>query len=253
MSFYDNDYNRKLSDSLNQINYALSKKDNLTNVVSSRMYGGARQTDYIQDLQTYGNNNYVKTGTSASYPFLNRNELNQLDGSKVNYLPYQVKTGKGKMTGGFSWSDVGNFLKPIASTALDALVPVASAYTGMPTAVSAVRGAIKGATGVGLKRGRKGGAKTAGVGNYKGGRKPKMTPEEKMFKLEAIQQKKDSKKAEREAKKQAKLEAKSSKPKRVASAGAKKRAEIVKKVMKDMNMKMIDASKYVKDKGLYKK
>ena len=35
--------------------------------------------------------------------------------------------------------------------------------------------------------------------------------------------------------------------------GRKKRAEIVKKVMKEKGMKMIEASKYVKEHNLYKK
>ena len=43
------------------------------------------------------------------------------------------------------------------------------------------------------------------------------------------------------------------KPKRVVGAGdgRRKRAEIVKKVMREKGMKMIDASKYVKEHGLY--
>jgi hypothetical protein len=37
------------------------------------------------------------------------------------------------------------------------------------------------------------------------------------------------------------------------SGGVKKRAELVKKIMAEKGLSMINASKYVKEKGLYKK
>jgi hypothetical protein len=93
------------------------------------------------------------------------------------------------------------------------------------TAATAIRQGVKGATGVGLKRGRKaGGAKTAGVGTYT------KTPKEP--------------KAKKEPKEGGR---------RKSSGKVNERAKIVKDIMKEMGLKMTDASKYVKEKGLYKK
>lgn len=240
MAFYDNDYNRKLASSLQSINYALSKQDELT-PATNYLKGGVRgrEREYVKDLESFGKSTYIKHGTSPNYPFLNMTELDMTNRSTVNPLLYQRPAG---MKGGFSWSDVGNFLKPIASTALDALVPVASVYTGMPTAVSAVRGAIKGATGVGLKkRGRKPKV-ISGVGTYEssgmnGSAKSGGCCGSGAGKLSAGAMSGGAKKRGRKAK----VEPSSN------------RKELIKSVMKDMGLKMTDASKYIKENGLYKK
>jgi len=273
MSLYANDYNKQLANSLNQVNYALAKRGQLTNT-KNELKGGSsmRSADnknmYIQDLQQVGNK-LIVSGNGASYPFLNMSELQRLDKERTNPLYYQ-RLHNSTLKGGDIWGDIGKFFKPIGSAILDVGAPALGAFMGGPmgaTAAKAVREGIRGVSGVGLKRGRKGGAKTAGVGVYSagassvGGRK-RLSPEVKQARIDA----KLAKKAEREAKKQAKIDAKLAKPKRVpkskslpsleggkrkASAGTKKRAEIVKKVMKDMGLKMIDASKYVKSNNLY--
>jgi hypothetical protein len=281
MSLYANDYNKQLANNLNQVNYALAKRGQLTNT-KNELKGGSsmRSADnknmYIQDLQQVGNK-LIVSGNGAAYPFLNMSELQRLDRERTNPLYYQ-RLHNSTLKGGDIWGDIGNFFKPIGSAILDIGAPALGAFMGGPmgaTAAKAVREGVRGVTGVGLKRGRKAGAKTAGVGVYSagacsagaccGGRK-RLSPEVKQARIDA----KLAKKAEREAKKQAKIDAKLAKPKRVpkslkgtkslpsleggkrkASAGTKKRAEIVKKVMKDMGLKMIDASKYVKSNNLY--
>jgi hypothetical protein len=282
MSLYANDYNKNLANNLNHLNYALANRSKLTNTKND-LKGGSimRSTDnknmYIQDLQQIGNRT-INNGNSPNYPFLNMSELQRLDKERTNPLYYQ-RLHNSTMKGGDIWGDIGKFFKPIGSAILDVGAPALGAVVGGPmgaVAAKAVREGVRGVSGVGLKRGRKaGGAKTAGVGVYSAGAK-RLSPEVKQARLDA----KMAKKAEREAKKQAKIDAKQakmdakqakmdakiSKPKRMpkskslpsleggkrkASAGTKKRAEIVKKVMADMGLKMIDASKYVKKNNLY--
>lgn len=277
MSFYANDYNKQLANNLNQVNYALAKRGQLTNTKNDLKGGSAMRSNdknnmYIQDLQQVGNK-YISSGNSPNYPFLNMSELQRLDKEKSNPLYYQ-RLHNSTMKGGDIWGDIGKFFKPIGSAILDVGAPALGAMVGGPmgaVAAKAVREGVRGVSGVGLKRGRKaGGAKIAGVGVYSagavsagavsGGRK-RLSPEVKQARLDA----KMAKKVEREAKKQAKIDAKQAKKdmkaskklpsleggKRKASAGTKKRSEIVKKVMKDMGLKMIDASKYVKKNNLY--
>lgn len=283
MSFYANDYNKQLANNLNQVNYALAKRGQLTNTKNDLKGGSAmRSSDknnmYIQDLQQVGNK-YISSGNSPNYPFLNMSELQRLDKEKSNPLYYQ-RLHNSTMKGGDIFSDLGKFFKPIGSAILDVGAPALGAMVGGPmgaVAAKAVREGVRGVSGVGLKRGRKaGGAKIAGVGVYSagavsagavsGGRK-RLSPEVKQAKLDA----KMAKKAEREAKKQAKIDAKQAKKdmkaskklpsleggkrtnKRKASEGTKKRSEIVRRVMKEMNLPMIKASSYVKSHGLYKK
>lgn len=270
MSFYDNDYNKKLANNLEQINYSLAKRGRLTDV-KNELKGGSvmRNTEnknmYIQDLQQVGNK-FINSGNSPNYPFLNMSELQRLDKERTNPLYYQ-RLHNSTIKGGDIWGDIGKFFKPIGSAILDVGAPILGAYVGGPmgaVASKAVREGIRGVSGVGLKRGRKAGAKTAGVGSYSVGGAKRLSPEVKQARLDA----KLAKKAEREAKKQAKIDAKLAKPKRVpkskslpsleggkrkTSVGTKKRAEIVRRVMSEMNLPMIKASSYVKEHGLYKK
>lgn len=273
MSFYANDYNKQLANNLNQVNYALAKRGQLTNTKNDLKGGSVMRSNdnknmYIQDLQQVGNK-YIYSGNSPNYPFLNMSELQRLDKERTNPLYYQ-RLHNSTMKGGDIWGDIGKFFKPIGSAILDVGAPALGAMVGGPmgaVAAKAVREGVRGVSGVGLKRGRKaGGAKTAGVGVYSagavsGGRK-RLSPEVKQARLDAKMAKKQAKMDA----KQAKIDMKASKPKRMpkskslpsleggkrkASAGTKKRAEIVKKVMKDMGLKMIDASKYVKNNNLY--
>ena len=258
----ENDYNRELANNLSKINYSLSKRNNLTNTIGTK--GGAvskmRTTDnknmYIQDLASVGGK-YIMNGSSANYPMLNMSELQRLDKEKSNPLYYQKLTNS-QLKGGINWQDVGNFFKPIGSAILDIAAPAAGAFTGGPMgalAAKAVREGIRGATGVGLKKGRAGaksaGAKTAGVGMYKSGGKlsqeiKDQRAADKAAKKAEREQKKADKKAERDAKK-------ANKPTRKASSAVNERAKIVKNIMNEMGLSMIKASSYVKKNGLYKK
>lgn len=239
----DNDYNRKLANNLSQINYALAKRDTLTDTIGKKAGSVSKQRTtenknmYVQDLASVGNK-YIMSGSSATYPMFNMSEMQRLDREKSNPLYYQ-RLHNSQLKGGISWNDVGNFFKPIGSAVLDVAAPVVGSYLGGPmgaTAATAIRKGIKGATGVGLKRGRKAGAKSAGaksagaksagVGTYREQKVPKEP------------------KAPKEPKEGGR---------RKSSGKVNKRAEIVKSVMKDMGLKMTDASKYVKEKGLYKK
>lgn len=261
----ENDYNRRLANNLSQINYALSKKDTLTDVIGVK--GGAisklRSTDtknmYIQDLASVGNK-YIMNGTSANYPMLNMNELRLSDKEKSNPLYYQ-KLHNSQLKGGINWGDVGNFFKPIGSAILDIAAPAVGAFVGGPVgsmAAKAVREGVRGATGVGLKKGRagakSGGVKTAGVGKYKSG--GKLSQEEKDARIAKKEAEKELKKMEREQKKTElalKKPNKADRPKRKVSSAVNERANIVKSIMKDMGLKMTDASSYVKKHNLYKK
>ena len=258
----ENDYNRELANNLSKINYSLSKRNNLTNTIGTK--GGAvskmRTTDnknmYIQDLASVGDK-YIMSGSSANYPMLNMSELQRLDKEKSNPLYYQKLTNS-QLKGGINWQDVGNFFKPIGSAILDIAAPAAGAFTGGPMgalAAKAVREGIRGATGVGLKKGRAGaksaGAKTAGVGMYKSGGKlsqeiKDQRAADKAAKKAEREQKKADKKAERDAKK-------ANKPTRKASSAVNEREKIVKNIMNEMGLSMIESSSYVKKNGLYKK
>lgn len=286
MSLYANDYNKNLANNLNHLNYALARRGQLTNT-KNELKGGSimrsndKQNMYIQDLQQIGNRT-INNGNSPNYPFLNMSELQRLDKERTNPLYYQ-RLHNSTMKGGDIWGDIGKFFKPIGSAILDVGAPALGAVVGGPmgaVAAKAVREGVRGVSGVGIKRGRKaGGAKTAGVGVYSAGAK-RLAPEVKQARLDAKMAKKaerdakkqikiDIKQAKKQAKmdaKQAKMDAKLAKPKRIskskqlpsleggkriASAGTKKRAEIVRRVMSDMGLKMIEASKYVKKNNLY--
>jgi len=264
MSLYDNDYNRRLANNLSQINYSLSKRDVLTDTIGKK--GGAvskyrtneEKNLYVQDLASMGNK-YIKSGSSATYPMMNMAELHRLDREKSNPLYYQRLTNA-QLKGGISLQDVANFFKPIGSAILDVGAPAVGAMLGGPmgaVAAKAVREGVRGVSGVGLKRGRKAGAKTAGVGTYKKG--GKLSPEAKATKAEekaaAKEAKAAAKVAAKEAKAAAKVAGKVNKPtgKRKVSGAVNERAKIVKSVMKEMNLPMVKASAYVKEKGLYKK
>jgi len=283
MSLYANDYNKQLANNLNQVNYALAKRSKLTNTKNDLKGGSVmRSTDnknmYIQDLQKVGNN-LIVSGNGASYPFLNMSELQRLDKERTNPLYYQ-RLHNSTLKGGDIWGDIGKFFKPIGSAILDIGAPALGAVVGGPmgaVAAKAVREGVRNVSGVGLKRGRKAGgaktagAKTAGVGVYSagavsGGRK-RLSPEVKQARLDAKLAKKTEREAKKQAKKQAKIDAKLAKPKRIPKSlketkslpsleGGKrtnKRSEIVRRVMSEMNLPMIKASSYVKEKGLYKK
>ena len=238
MSFYSNDYNKKLIANLHSINMRLAKNDTLTNTRTPLQGGSyARSNDYIQDLQTQGQK-YIKSGNSPSYPFLNSVELANHDRS--GSTSYSGKGGK--MKGGLSWGEIGNFLKPVASTVLDLGANAVGAYTGMPTLTNAVRQGIKGATGVGLKkRGRKPKA-VAGVGVYSGGACSCETAEPTEPVIIAV-------------KKGRKGGAKSAGAMTAgATSGGKKtndRQAIVRKVMKEMKLSLPKASSYVAQNNLY--
>ena len=270
----DNDYNRRLANNLSQINYSLSKKDVLTDTIGKK--GGAvskyrtneEKNMYVQDLASVGDK-YIKSGSVASYPMMNMSELQRLDRERSNPLYYQKLTNA-QLKGGISLQDIGNFFKPIGSAILDVGAPAVGAMLGGPmgaVAAKAVREGVRGVSGVGLKRGKKAGAKTAGVGTYKSGSKSggKLSPEIKAARVEAKAAAKEARAAVKAAAKEAKAAAKearaaskpvkvkSDKPKRKVSGAVNERAKIVKSVMKDMGMKMIDASSYVKKHNLYKK
>jgi hypothetical protein len=138
--------------------------------------------------------------------------------------------------------------------------------------VQGLREGVKSLTGVGMKRGKKGGAKSAGVGVYvkkepkapkakkepkppKAKKEPKAPRKAKKSKLpvEIIEMVEPSPlplPVEPKAPSKAKKEPKA---KKAVSSSVNDRAKIVKDIMKSMNLKMTDASKYVKEKGLYKK
>lgn len=186
-----------------------------------QMTGGAvkanrKHNGYIQSLEELGQNKYIKPGGKADYPQMNMLELQFLDKNgrfNTGRKPTTIR-GDGIIEDAYNWTK-NRFLpamKPVASAALDAAVIPVSGLTGIhPTIVGSFREGFRSMTGIGVKKGR--GVKSAGNCGCGGCG---------------------------------------------GSGGSKKgsskkgnRIEIVRKVMRDKGMSMIEASKYVKANNLY--
>jgi hypothetical protein len=240
MAFYYNDYNKKIAQSLNDMNYKYSKDDTLTNTLTP-LRGGSRfrshniNPAYIQ-TQTQVGNKFIKAGLKPEYPQLNSMELERFNKGGLN--PYR---GGKCMRAGSIWDDIGNFLKPVGSAVLDIAAPAVGAFMGGPAGATLAKGAREGlraVTGVGIRRTKKGGAKTAGVGTYSAGSMSagcdgNIACAPCMAKAKKIGKGKVAKVA------------------KVASSG--NRMDIVKKIMKEKGLPLGAASKFVKDNNLYTK
>lgn len=233
---YDTEYNRRLLD-------VLSKYDEIRDTNGEpdyigrggRLIGGARHPHLphrVDMLDTGANmeggqrrppgmvmptnsrlNGNIRCGTMATYPIYNALEMRAVE--------------RGGMDGGVSLKKIGKSLKPVGKTlkkiGKEAKPVVKEVWKEAKPIVTEV---LKEAAKEGIKSYMKGGVKKPrGRPKRDTTYKPAVMPDE-MVGLG------------------------------VSSGGAKvdgrkRRAEIVKKVMKEKGMKMVDASKYVKQHGLY--
>jgi hypothetical protein len=247
---YDNEYNNKISNSL--IN--LTKLKEYNNQPTRFNYSGAgininrydrvvggmipinsenRLDKPIYYTKPASGGEYIQPGTNAAYPNYNSIELNNINGG--------AKSG-----GSFLSSAIGlmkPFVKPIISKSLDVVVPMAvKRITGenvVGNAASDVARSITGSlTGYGMN---------AGVGNYE------TTQTAKKYAKKSGGKIKKNKKLEDLTNVISNLEL--GKPTETIKSTPKKniknRMELVKKIMKEKNMNLPSASKYIKENNLY--
>ena len=232
----------------------------------NRCIGGS---DLRQSTNTYGsyykdvsgNSEYIQPGVCASYPQFNMVELRELDSKPVINVP-TMQGGKNSMTGGFSFNDfinsVKSVAKPLVSTALDVGAPMLGALGG-PTGqivANAARDIIKTKTGYGRKT-----KKVAGVGilstikDSKKTNKKIKSPLDNNSNKENIVPNLEALSIVKGGKRGRKLKSKSTINTDIApitpKSSLKKRFEIVKQIMKEKNLSLPAASKYVKDNKLY--
>lgn len=182
----------------------------------------------------------VDPGTSAVYPIYNALELKAVGGSRCNCEVIEREGGKkrSKSVGKSILKEISPIVKDIASTALKELA----------------KEAIKSS----FKKSDKGSGRKRKM--LKTEMEPEPKPEEQMSiaiieeggLFTEIGDKRDDKEKKQDAKKLQKLTKKVLTGKvGGAKDGRLKRAEIVKKIMKEKGMKMTEASSYVKQHNLY--
>lgn len=257
----DNSYNRKINQQLIQ---NIKQKhhwepDSKRGGRSSEILTGG-SVFKVNELTVYKRpaygSEYIQPGTACGYPQYNSTELKEINTKLVM---------NDKLQGGDFWSDVGNFFKPVASAALDIAAPALGAMIGGPTGAVLAKGAREGlhsVTGWGKRGKRKsksagaisagaisGGVipKAAGVGNYEVLKNVKAIPSKKnkstIVPTTSITLVPST----------PTTVAPKTKTKSTTSKTPSKRAEIVKKIMNERGVKMIEASKIVKNEGLYTK
>jgi hypothetical protein len=201
---------------------------------------------YVEPLAP---NDLIDPGTMAAYPIYNALEMKSIGGAccrpcmmdmKPNVVVVEKKVGgKRKSYGKKVLGDVGKIGKEVGTTVLKDL------------AKEAIKSAFKpGAKPTGGKRGRK---------KRETEMKPEPDPEQMFTEIQqggmfmGMNDKRDDEEKKDDAKKAQKTVKKT--VKKVfggkASASRAKRAEIVKKIMKEKGMKMTDASRFVKENNLY--
>ena len=185
----------------------------------------------------------IDSGTSAVYPIYNALELKAIGGSRCNceMVEEMVEKQGGKKRksniGKTILKEVGPIVKDIASTALKELPK------------EAIKSSFKKSdTGSGRKR-----------KNIKTQMEPEPKPEEKMS-IAIVEEgglftEMGDKRSDKEKKEGAKKLQKLTKKVLTGKIGGarEKRAEIVKRIMKEHGMKLAEASKYVKEHNLYQK
>ena len=278
MFTFDNEYNRNLS------NKYINNLRNKENENQPEIFGGSNMR-FIGGGDVYRNNTlqsyyknvnddktYIQPGTVSGYPQFNMIELRELD-SKPLIKVSPMQGGKNNinmnMDGGFNFSDIISSLKSVAKPAISSILDI-----GAPMLGEAVGGPIIGAIGATVARnilkqktgyGRTKIKKVAGVGVLS---KVK-TPKTKKISPTIVEPIVEGGKTKRTRKSKSKLEAvidavnlevkpketkttKSKTTKNInSSGGLKKRFEIVKQIMKEKNLSLPAASKYVKDNKLY--
>jgi hypothetical protein len=164
---YDNEHFKKINDNTMKYYMANSITDyGLTNTRTYNMTGGSirRQYEYmpsgfIQSKEAEGRQLILNAG--------NVNTPSNYNYGGVANMP--IGSIKKRMKGGDIWGDIGKFLKPVASAALDLAAPAAGMFMGGPAGATMAMGARQGLKAVtGYGKAKRGGKKTAGVGVYAG-------------------------------------------------------------------------------------
>jgi hypothetical protein len=279
---FDNPYNRQIADVLQKydMNNDTNGEPDLLHYTNSRLQGGSMEpmefkhphllhmskdmpyTPLPRPLRRYADvsigagrpagmvspyveavdpRSIIDSGTSAVYPIYNALELRAVGGCMCDCpMVDKVVVGSGKKS------------KSIGKTILKEVVPIAKDIGVM---------AVKELTKEAIKSAFK--SNKSGSGRKRKQMKTQMEPEPKPEDTMSIaiideggmmmemNDKRSDKEKKEDAKKLQKL------TKKVFTGGAKdgraKRAEIVKKIMKEKGMKMIEASKWVKENNLYQK
>lgn len=231
MSFYNNQHFENIKNTLIDKYMFQAQRNNLTNTKTYNLTGGSirRQYEYIPQSFILSKENEGKKRI--------------LSGKNVDY---SGSRGYNSLTvGGNLWSEIGKFAKPVASAALDVAAPMAGMYLGGPIGATLAKGAREGVRAVtGFGKGRKKTKEIVGVGVYSGG---------------AISGGCNGDIACLPCKKKMKGSAKSAGAKSAgaktagARSGGKKgnRMDLVKKIMKEKGYNLGQASKFIKENGLY--
>ena len=235
-------------------------KDLLKDAIKGAVTGGAiSKNGFVDPHGGMSTPRYVQAGHQSTYPFYNQTELSSID------------TRGGAEGGRFSF---GKLLKGVGRE----IAPIAK-DVGKDLLKDAIKGAV---TGAGKRRGRpkkvkeekmvtapkkrgrpkksdiEGGKFNLGKALKTVGKEIKKTVVKDILPEAKKQGKKMAKKALKDLGDSALTAVKESvRPSAPMEGsgkvdGRKRRAEIVKKIMKEKGMKMTDASRYVKEKGLYK-
>lgn len=232
---------------------------NLDNTKTNNLTGGSlrRQYEYIpksfiEPKEAEGRKLILNGSLVSTPPNYNYGGI---------YNNYGMVRYNNKLKGGDLWSDISKFFKPIGSAVLDVTAPALGAFVGGPTGAVLAKGAregVRAVTGFGkAKKNKK--SKSVGVGVYSGGA---INASDTNISGGAMTAGCNgdmscapcmAKKAGKKMKGSSKITA-GAKTAGAKTAGAKKetRLDIVKRIMKEKNMKLGQASKYVKDNNLYK-
>lgn len=234
-------------------------KELIKDAVRGAVIGAGISKNGFVDPHEVSTPKYVQPGHQSTYPFYNQTELSSID------------TRGGAEGGKFSF---GKLLKGVGKE----IAPIAKSV-GKDLLKDAIKGAV---TGAGKRRGRpkkvkeekmvtapkkrgrpkkadiEGGKFNLGKALKTVGKEIKKTVQKDILPEAKKQGKKMAKKALKDlgdsALSAVKESVRPSAPMEGSGKvdGRKRRAEIVKKIMKEKGMKMVDASRYVKEKGLYK-
>jgi len=231
MRFYDNPHFANISRVLMD-HYMIDAKSNaLTNTKTYNLTGGSirRQYEYIPK-------SFIETREAEGRKLI-LNATNVITPSNYNFGG-RVNTHGGNM---------GKFFKPVISAGLDVLAPAAGMYLGGPVGATLAKGVREGVRAVtGYGKAKKGGKKAVGVGVYGGSMNASDTTVGGSMSAGC-----NGDMACLPCKKKMKGSAKTAGAKTAGAKTAGSRMDMVKKIMKEKNMKLGQASKYIKDNNLY--
>lgn len=270
---YNNPYNNDISNSLIRLT-KLKEYNNQPDIFNysggayqqegQRCIGGAYTSgDRLDEPQYFGKpssgSKFIQPGITGQYPQYNMIELREINNDKL-------------LEGGFSWGDVGSFLKPIVSKGLDIAAPALGTYLGGPlgaTVANIGRDVLKSTTGYGRKIkpkmiNIKAPKKTPKAPKAPKIPKPPKGPKKMKKNVEVEVEIKSEpsqnigeyeggkiKKARKTKTKINKLDSVSSSQEQQPLKTKKNRMELVKQIMKEKGLNLPAASSYIKQHQLY--